>query len=84
MRKRAEWMTPFDDQILEVLHSSQLVLSPSIIAFNLERSREGVSKRLSELTSHGLVEKIERGKYEISGKGEAYLAGDLDASELNE
>jgi predicted transcriptional regulator len=82
MRQRADWMTHMDDLVLEILQSSGLVLSPSIIAFNLDASREAVNRRLKELTEYGLVERIERGKYRITRNGETYLDGNLDASEL--
>lgn len=74
---------PIDDRILEVLGSSELVLSPSIIAFNIEKTREEVGRRLSELTNRRFVNRVERGKYEITDRGRAYLSGELDASELN-
>jgi predicted transcriptional regulator len=82
MRKRGEWMTPMDDLLLETLESSDMVLSPSIISFNLDLSREAVNRRLQTLADHGLVEKIERGKYEITDEGRGYLAGDFDASDV--
>lgn len=65
-QKRGDWRTPLDDEILELLSDSELTLSPSIIAFNLERSREGVADRISVLTDYGLVERVERGKYRIT------------------
>lgn len=82
MRRRADWMTQLDDEILELLYSSGLVLSPSIIAFNLDRSREGVADRIKILTEYSLVKRIERGKYQITQEGEQYLQGDIDASNL--
>ncbi|EFW91973.1 hypothetical protein ZOD2009_10860 [Haladaptatus paucihalophilus DX253] len=82
MRLRAEWMTPMDDCVLELLQSAGIILSPSIIAFNLDLRREGVNRRLNELVEYGLVVRVERGKYEISETGEQYLASELDASEL--
>lgn len=82
MRQRADWMTPMDDRILELLQSAGIVLSPSIIAYNLDASREGVTRRLQELTSYGLVNRVDRGKYEITKKGTGYLAGELDADNL--
>ncbi|MCU4971150.1 MarR family transcriptional regulator [Halobacteria archaeon AArc-m2/3/4] len=82
MRRRAGWMTQLDDEVLELLDSSGLVLSPSIIAYNLDRTREGVSQRLSLLVEHGLVVRVERGKYQITTEGEQYLAGELDADKL--
>lgn len=82
MRKRADWMTQLDDEILELLDSSELILSPSIIALNIDRSREGVADRLAILTDYGLIERVERGKYQITKEGEQYLQGELDVSRL--
>jgi predicted transcriptional regulator len=82
MRKRGEWMTPMDDLLLEALESSDMVLSPSIISFNLDLSREAVNRRLQTLADHDLVEKIERGKYEITDEGREYLSGEFDASDM--
>nr|WP_089871661.1 MarR family transcriptional regulator [Halogranum rubrum] len=75
-------MKPTDDQILEILGNSGLVLSPSIIAFNAGFTRNHVNNRLSEFTEKGLVRRVERGKYEITDDGLGYLSGDVDASEL--
>lgn len=82
MRKRADWMTQLDDEILELLESSGLVLSPSIIAYNLDRTREGVAQRLAILLEHDLVDRVDRGKYRITDEGEQYLNGNLDADTL--
>ncbi|SFR36068.1 hypothetical protein SAMN04487947_0414 [Halogeometricum rufum] len=48
---------PIDDRILEVLHSSELVLSPTIIAENIDKSRAEVSRRLPILVENDLVKK---------------------------
>lgn len=72
---------PIDDRILECLSSSGLVLSPSVIAFNIDKSRDEVNRRLSKLTDEGYVERVKRGYYRITGEGESYLAGNSDASE---
>jgi predicted transcriptional regulator len=58
-----------------------MVLSPSIISFNLDLSREAVNRRLKTLAEHGLVEKVERGKYRISEDGRGYLSGEFDAGD---
>jgi predicted transcriptional regulator len=76
-------MTGLDDRILEMLDSSGLVLSPSIIAYNLDRSREGVAKRIRKLERHGLIHRETRGKYRITEEGTAYLNGELDVSSLD-
>jgi len=84
MRKPAEWMQmPTDDRILEVLEGG-LRLTPAVIAENIDKSRTHVSRRLSDLTEKGLVEKPKRGYYEITDHGRAYLAGELDANELED
>ncbi|MWG36941.1 transcriptional regulator [Halomarina oriensis] len=73
---------PIDERILEVLNTSELILTPSVIAINIHKSREEVSRRLSELLKRGFVVKVQRGKYRVSEDGAAYLDGELDASEL--
>lgn len=75
IRHPDEWMTPMDDEILELFHSSDLVLTPSIIADNLEYSRGEVNRHLSDLTDHGYAEKVTRGKYRMTEDGEEYLSG---------
>jgi Mn-dependent DtxR family transcriptional regulator len=70
--ERPDWMTDMDLEILEVL-AQGLTLSPSIIAENIDRSRVGVNRRLNTLQASGFVEKIERGKYEISEKGRVFI-----------
>lgn len=75
-RRSPEWMTPMDDDVLELFHSSHLVLTPAIIAFNLEYSRGEVNRHLTRLQEHGLVEKVDRGKYRLTAEGEQYLRGE--------
>lgn len=77
IRQPADWMAPIDDTILNVFHNSELVLTPAIIAFNIDYSREEVNRRLTKLETHGLVEKVERGKYRMTYLGEQYLQGKL-------
>lgn len=73
---------PIDERILEALDSSGMILSPSVIAINIDKSRGEVNRRLSDLVDHGLVDRVKRGYYEITDTGEAYLAGEIDASQL--
>lgn len=75
MRDPSDWMVPMDDRILELFHTSELVLTPALIAYNIDYSREEVNRRLSELADHGLVERVERGRYRITPLGEEYLHG---------
>jgi len=64
-----DWLTDMDFEILEVMRF-ELILSPSIIAENIGRSREGVSGRLNSLQAGGLIEKVDRGKYRITQDGQ--------------
>jgi|AntRauMinimDraft_4_1070384.scaffolds.fasta_scaffold12573_2 Mn-dependent DtxR family transcriptional regulator len=82
MRPRVEWMNQTDDRILELLDESDLILTPAVMARNLDYTRNWVSRRVGKLESAGLVEPIDSGYYRISDRGRAYLAGDLDADEL--
>ncbi|WP_424015193.1 transcriptional regulator [Halorubrum xinjiangense] len=74
-------MTPMDDRVLEVLDAG-LVLSPTIIAYNIDKSREAVGRRLSKLSEAGLVDRIERGRYEITDSGQSYLTGEVAVDDL--
>ena len=73
VRRTEEWMTPLDDHILSLFHSTHLVLTPAIIAYNLDYSRSEVSRRLSGLVDAGYVKRVEKGKYRLTSAGEAYL-----------
>jgi len=74
VRPTEEWMTPLDDHILSLFHSTHLVLTPSIIAYNLDYSRSEVSRRLSELVDAGYVDRVAKGKYRMTESGEQYLS----------
>lgn len=74
-RQHAEWMRPIDNAILEILHSSRLILTPAVIAYNINYSRDEVNRRLTKLETEELVKRIERGKYRLSKKGERYIEG---------
>jgi len=82
MRPRVEWMNQTDDRILELLDESGLILSPAVIAVNLEYNRSWISRRISKLVDVGLVESINEGYYRITDFGREYLVGDIDADEL--
>lgn len=71
------WSTSMDEEILGIL-STELVLTPAVIADNIERSREAVSRRLRKLEQAGYVDKIERGKYEIRDEGKIKLFPGFD------
>jgi DNA-binding IclR family transcriptional regulator len=71
---------PIDDRILEILSESGLVLSPAVIAYNIDKSRDEVNRRLSVLTEEGFVVREKRGYYRIAMDGEKYLRGESTES----
>jgi len=84
MRPRVDWMNQTDDRILELLEESELILSPAVLAKNLDYTRNWVSRRMSRLLEAGLVEQVDGSYYQISELGHAYLAGELDAEDLEQ
>jgi len=77
-------MRQVDNRILETLEESGIILSPRILSVNTDYSRHYVSERLPRLLEAGLVEKVDDGLYQITDRGRAYLAGDLDAEDLED
>ncbi|AVP39969.1 transcriptional regulator [Halorubrum pleomorphic virus 9] len=82
MRPRVSWMTQGDDRILETLESSGIVLSPAVLAYNTDYTRNYVNKRLRKLRHKDLVVRVDSGYYEITDRGRAYLAGNLNSEDL--
>lgn len=74
-RQPGEWMTPMDDEILQLFHSTHLILSPSIIAENIDFSRDEVNRRLRILEKHEYVSRSGRGRYQLTKFGEQYIQG---------
>ncbi|NEU59194.1 winged helix-turn-helix domain-containing protein [Halorussus sp. MSC15.2] len=80
-------MTNADDYILEFLlneGNKEIVATPSVIAENIDFNSGYVRQRISKLLDAGLIEyhSEPQGMYQITQKGRDYLAGDLDAEEL--
>jgi DNA-binding PadR family transcriptional regulator len=85
-------MNKATDPVLELLDEHGLALPPGAIAFNLDRlvedapSEPTVSRAIRRLREHGFIEKAhpDHTYYAITDRGRAYLAGELDAGEINE
>lgn len=84
-------MNEKDDAILEYLEETGVSEPPAVIHFNLSKRGTGFSirtlkRRLKKLRGAGLVQiDYEEGRYHsISEEGSAYLAGELDVSELED
>ena len=83
-------MSLHDGFILEFLAEHDLELPAKPLYRNLNRhgheiGYSTVRQRLRELESHDLLERIdEAGYYQVSSKGEAYLAEELELRDLEE
>ncbi|WP_137288102.1 ArsR family transcriptional regulator [Natronorubrum halophilum] len=80
-------MTRADDAILEFLLNEgnhPIVSTPAVIEANINYKISHVRTRLRKLDSAELVEYYDedRGLYQISERGKAYLKGELDADDL--
>ena len=81
----ADWMTIWDDRLLEIL-SEEGPAAPTPLSEHdhIHINASSVSRRLRRLADYGLVQHLGNGVYAISGDGEAYLNGELDAATLDE
>lgn len=83
-------MQPADERILEVLFEEGNQQPKSISAYiydntrDLEYSSEHVGRRCRTLERYGLLRKFGAGVYSITDLGEDYLAGEIDAGDLEE
>jgi len=50
----------------------------------LDMKRSHAGNRMRELAAYGLLVKLDRGLYDITDTGRAYLGEELDANELSE
>lgn len=80
MRKSGDWMSVWDDRILEYIENKGSG-SPSKIAESdyMHVSKQHISRRLSTLAEHDLLEALGNGVYTITREGRHYLAGGYDA-----
>ncbi|CAI49718.2 homolog to phage PhiH1 repressor protein [Natronomonas pharaonis DSM 2160] len=97
MRPRVPWMNETDDAILEFYlkldeaDGLRVALPPTAVWYNLvkkeallDKGSSTISRRMSRLDKIGLLNLVDsdRAYYQFTDKGAAYLAGDLEADEL--
>lgn len=88
-RPRVDWMTRADDAILEFLlneGNEPLNASPAFVEANIDYKISHIRTRLRKLLKADLVEYYDedRGLYQITDRGRAYLEGELDAEDLED
>lgn len=88
MRRPLPWMMHADLYILSLLDETDMVLSPHIIAIELDYNTDYVGRRCSELTEADLLQRPEeidtRGLFEISELGHRYVNDELTREEKRE
>ncbi|WP_440772601.1 hypothetical protein [Natronorubrum sp. DTA28] len=77
----AEWMTPVDDDILELMTENHIFDPDHIEEEDVCRAPDA-AYRCRELAKRGLLKKQAIGMYDITELGEQYLAGEVDPTEL--
>lgn len=75
-------MAPVDYEIMLFFDEHPILVSPKVLAVNIEYDRQYVSRRCSALVDAGLLESVDTGLYALTEIGEAYLEGNIDAKEL--
>lgn len=86
-RLKVDWLTHTDERIMEHLAAVEDD-TPSTVAGEIDRSVEYVADRCRQLGLRGLIDPLDadaRGAdvtYRLSDLGKRYLAGDVDADEL--
>lgn len=83
MYNRVDWMTPADQEILQIL-STGLWLSPANIAENTGYGDDWVRKRCSEMSDRRILERKRSGDpfYRITGLGEDILNRNIQPEEV--
>ena len=82
MRKSGDWMSIWDDRVLEYILENNSG-TPTEIANSeyFHVSKQHISRRLNRLADHGLLNSLGNGVYQINKKGRHYLIGNFDAEE---
>lgn len=85
MRASADWMSIWDDRILEYISEHDGGSVGDIAGHDLIRvSQPHISRRCNVLAEHGLLRALGNGVYVITEDGQKYLQGELDAEDLSE
>lgn len=83
MRYSAAWMTLADERILERLSEVETDTPKGMAESGVVRfSRQYIGQRCRKLAEYGLTQHLGNGVYRLTEDGEQYLAGELDAAEL--
>lgn len=84
MRKSSDWMTIWDDRIMEVARQEGVISASELVDHQyIHTSRSTISRRLNKLADNGLLNRLPNGVYSLSEDGERYLDGELNAEDVS-
>ena len=83
MVERISWFSPVDYEIFLFFENHDILVSPKVLAENIDYDRQYVYKRLRVLTGAGLLESSD-GIYELTDLGRKFLAGELNEDDIPE
>lgn len=75
----SEQYSPRERRVLELLADSNLVLTPEVVAENLNQGEAGTAASLEQLAADYLLETVDLKKYRITPLGRRYLRVDEGA-----
>lgn len=78
-------MVLWDDRLLELARERDAVSPATALDSGYIRiGKSQISRRLSKLADHGMLNRLPNGVYTITEIGEQYLDEEIDADELDE
>jgi len=77
-------MSPIDYEILSFFEEHDILVSPQVIAANIEYDRNYTGKRCRNFAEYGVLDRDENGLYQLSDIGRQFVAGELDPEELED
>ncbi|WP_276254795.1 MarR family transcriptional regulator [Halomontanus rarus] len=81
MVERVSWFSPVHYEILEFFEKHDIWISARGLAKNIDYDRNYVSRECPTLVENGILQK-EGTIYSLTDQGRAFLAGELNADDL--
>lgn len=88
MRKHADWMAHADERVLEFLDErghyqpAQIARELGEVGVDMDFHPGYIGRRCRMLRQYGFLENLGNGVYGVTERGEAFLAGELDAGTI--
>lgn len=83
MVERISWFKPVDYEILMFFDAHDIIATAKVVSVNIGYDRQYVSKRLNALADAELLQNDD-GVFSLTDFGREFLAGNIDASDLED